>query len=75
MMMNFTVDCVRGNKDGVVLLITADAGARGMASGASGMPPPPLTRASCQPLRAEATAGAGACTTPLSRSRPHVFRS
>jgi hypothetical protein len=28
MMMNFTVDCVRGHKDGVLLLITADAGAR-----------------------------------------------
>jgi hypothetical protein len=27
MMMNFTVDCVRGHKDGVLLLITADAGA------------------------------------------------
>lgn len=26
MMMNFTVDCVRGSKDGVLLLITADAG-------------------------------------------------
>jgi hypothetical protein len=26
MMMNFTVDCVRGHKDGVLLLITADAG-------------------------------------------------
>eukprot|EP00775_Hariotina_reticulata_P003987 gene3987-4239_t len=25
MMMNFTVDCVRGHKDGVVVLITADA--------------------------------------------------
>ncbi|WIA38777.1 hypothetical protein OEZ86_002067 [Tetradesmus obliquus] len=25
MMMNFTVDCVRGHKDGVLLLITADA--------------------------------------------------
>jgi hypothetical protein len=25
-MMNFTVDCVRGHKDGVVVLITADAG-------------------------------------------------
>jgi hypothetical protein len=28
MMMNFTVDCVRGSKDGVLLLITADAGNR-----------------------------------------------
>lgn len=28
MMMNFTVDCVRGHKDGVLLLITADAGGR-----------------------------------------------
>jgi hypothetical protein len=26
MMMNFTVDCVRSSKDGVLLLITADAG-------------------------------------------------
>lgn len=30
--MNFTVDCVRGHKDGVLLLITADAGGQGYGS-------------------------------------------